>query len=383
MAAPRKLKLPVPVTIITGSLGAGKTTVMRHLVANKPPDEVWAIVVNEFGAVGIDGAAIQAAAPPGAGGAVVKQIAGGCMCCVSSGLLTAAVAQIVRQVKPDRLLLEPSGLGHPGGLVDVLQGEHLRSALLLNAIVCLVDLTSFDPDVLEGVGVISDQIAIADVLLDVLVICNGELDPSLLDRPRSGAFAALTAAWRKPAGGRGRRRGGGAGAAAAAAAGGGVAAAEAAAPAAAAEAAAPLPRAPARIARPAAPGGGAATCGWVFHVGDVFDRTRLLRLLRALRRRTARAKGVFRVGPAQWAIPGAARRGGAGGGGELSLEPICYRGQSCAEVIFGGGGGGAGAGGGGEGEEGFEAEVAAAVAAAEGGELGALEALFVGALAGG
>jgi G3E family GTPase len=111
----RTLKLPIPVTIITGGLGTGKTTVLRHLVAAKPRGEVWAVVVNEFGAVGVDGAAIEGAAAAGAaagsdsadpaegeGSVTIRQIAGGCMCCVTSGLLTPAIAQLLRQVKPDR-----------------------------------------------------------------------------------------------------------------------------------------------------------------------------------------------------------------------------------------------------------------------------------------
>ena len=55
--------------------------------------------------------------------------------------MAAGIAQLVRRAKPDRLLIEPSGLGHPAGLVDVLQGEHLRSSLQLQAILCLLDPT--------------------------------------------------------------------------------------------------------------------------------------------------------------------------------------------------------------------------------------------------
>jgi len=100
--APRKLRLPIACTIITGGLGAGKTTALRHLVARKPTSEVWAIVVNEFGKCGIDGAAIESATAGGDGGVAIRQIAGGCLCCVTAGLLTPAIAQILRQVKPDR-----------------------------------------------------------------------------------------------------------------------------------------------------------------------------------------------------------------------------------------------------------------------------------------
>lgn len=113
MSHTRKLKLPIPVTIITGALGVGKTTTICSLLQRKPATEVWCVIVNEFGAIGIDSVAIEASCCDGS--AVVKQIAGGCMCCALSGPLSAAIAQIIRQVKPDRVLIEPSGLGHPAG----------------------------------------------------------------------------------------------------------------------------------------------------------------------------------------------------------------------------------------------------------------------------
>ncbi|GLC49944.1 hypothetical protein PLESTB_000325600 [Pleodorina starrii] len=73
-------------------------------------------------------------------GVVVRELAGGCLCCTLSGPLGVAIAQLVRQTKPDRLLIEPSGLGHPAGLLDTLYGEHLRSALDVKAVICLVDV---------------------------------------------------------------------------------------------------------------------------------------------------------------------------------------------------------------------------------------------------
>ena len=61
------------------------------------------------------------------------------MCCTLAGPMAAGIAQLVRLAKPDRLLIEPSGLGHAAGLVDVLQGPHLRTSLLVQTILCLVD----------------------------------------------------------------------------------------------------------------------------------------------------------------------------------------------------------------------------------------------------
>jgi Ni2+-binding GTPase involved in maturation of urease and hydrogenase len=132
----RTLKLPVPTTVVTGSLNSGKTTFISSLIKIKPQNAVWAVLVNEFGAVGLDRIALESAAD--AQGLHVKQIAGGCMCCVTGGVLALSIAQLLRAVKPDRLLIEPSGLGHPAGLIDALQGEHMKTALQLNAVVCLV-----------------------------------------------------------------------------------------------------------------------------------------------------------------------------------------------------------------------------------------------------
>ena len=61
------------------------------------------------------------------------------MCCTLPGPMTAAVAMLLRQSKPDRLLVEASGLGHPAALIDVLQAPNFKSTIKLEAIVCLVD----------------------------------------------------------------------------------------------------------------------------------------------------------------------------------------------------------------------------------------------------
>jgi G3E family GTPase len=143
----------IPVNIITGVLGVGKTTAIRHLLSQRPPNEKWAVVVNEFGALGIDGALLDTAAGiadadvagtsttgGGDGGVVVREVAGGCLCCAVAAPFTVAVTQVLRRAKPDRLLIEPSGMGHPGGLFDALSGEFLRGALELRATIALVDV---------------------------------------------------------------------------------------------------------------------------------------------------------------------------------------------------------------------------------------------------
>mmetsp|Transcript_13716 Transcript_13716/g.49898 ORF Transcript_13716/g.49898 Transcript_13716/m.49898 type:complete len:439 (+) Transcript_13716:104-1420(+) len=132
----------VPVNIVTGALGVGKTTCLRSLISSKPAGEQWVIIVNEFGALGIDAAVLDCAQAESE--LTVKQVAGGCLCCAAVSPLQLVVAQLLRQSmrrgKPIcRILIEPSGLGHPGGLVDLLRGEHLRAYVEVRSIICLVD----------------------------------------------------------------------------------------------------------------------------------------------------------------------------------------------------------------------------------------------------
>jgi len=246
---------------------------------------------------------------------------------------------------------------------------------------------------------------------EVLTIAGGQLDPALLDRPRSSAFATLTAGWRQP-GGSGRRRGGAVRRQAAAGSqpaaqwweeeGGGDEDGAAAPPAAAAAAAGssteaaaeqhhqqqqPEPRKPARLQRPSSTPLDSAACGWIFHTSDRFNRPRLLRLLQQLTPLVGRIKGVCRVAAAEWVLPSLALD--AAGQPAVALSTICYRGDSCVEVILRGGSSGGGgwrtaaatADGGGDGNGyGGKGVAAAAVAAAQGGNWDALEALLLDTL---
>ncbi|RFA29962.1 hypothetical protein CAI21_09100 [Alkalilimnicola ehrlichii] len=106
----------VPTNLITGPLGAGKTTAISHLLEHRPEGERWAVLVNEFGAVSVDQALL-----PQIDGVVVRELAGGCLCCTLGVPLRVALTDILRKVKPDRLLIEPSGLGHPARVVTVLK----------------------------------------------------------------------------------------------------------------------------------------------------------------------------------------------------------------------------------------------------------------------
>ncbi len=99
----------IPVNIITGFLGVGKTTAIQYLLQNKPDTERWAVLVNEFGEIGIDAGLMSNEEK--SGGVFMKEVPGGCMCCTAGLPMQIALNQLIRQAKPDRLIIEPTGLG--------------------------------------------------------------------------------------------------------------------------------------------------------------------------------------------------------------------------------------------------------------------------------
>lgn len=153
------MKHPIPTNLILGFLGVGKTTAILELLKTRPEGEVWAVLVNEFGEVGIDGAMLQSE------DAFIKEIPGGCMCCVAGLPMQVGLNQLIRQAKPDRLIIEPTGLGHPSQILETLTGEHYGGVLELGPVITLVDPRKLEePRVLESVQ-FRDQVAAADILV--------------------------------------------------------------------------------------------------------------------------------------------------------------------------------------------------------------------------
>ncbi|MCG9116712.1 GTP-binding protein [Laribacter hongkongensis] len=149
-----------PVNLVTGFLGAGKTSTILSLLAGKPAGETWAVIVNEFGEIGIDGAVLG-----DRDGLAMREIAGGCLCCVTGPQLTVTVARLIREVRPARLLIEASGLAHASNLVDDLRRDPLGQALDVQAVLAVVDPRQFVDLQYRQQPVYHDQIAIADVLV--------------------------------------------------------------------------------------------------------------------------------------------------------------------------------------------------------------------------
>ena len=151
--------MKTPVNLITGFLGVGKTTALLHLLATRPEGSRWAVLVNEFGQVGIDGATLTQ------DGVAVREVPGGCICCTAQLPLRVALTKLIREVRPERLLVEPTGLGHPAGVIDVLRSEDLASALELRNVICLVDPRQLSDEQYRNLETYQDQIALADVLV--------------------------------------------------------------------------------------------------------------------------------------------------------------------------------------------------------------------------
>jgi G3E family GTPase len=124
------------VHVITGSFGAGKTTAIRWLMRNKPAAELWVVILNEFTDAGLDALSVAQSAH---GSFDVRLVAGGCLCCVGELEFGKQLRDILRNFKPVRLLIEPSGAGHAADIVDILSLYERQSALSLDSIVCLVD----------------------------------------------------------------------------------------------------------------------------------------------------------------------------------------------------------------------------------------------------
>lgn len=146
--------------IISGQLGAGKTTLLRHLLRHKPDNEHWALLVNEFGAVGIDGAILQSASQTH-----VTEIPGGCICCTAKSELESRVIELLDTVKPDRILIEPTGLGEPDTLVDLFTQNTLENRLEIQTLFSVIDLQQMDLAEYQRLTVLQSLLNMADVLI--------------------------------------------------------------------------------------------------------------------------------------------------------------------------------------------------------------------------
>ena len=154
----------VPTNIITGFLGVGKTSTILHLLENKPGNERWAVLVNEFGEIGIDGSLFEGQRGDKQG-VVIREVPGGCMCCAAGLPMQVALNQLLVKARPDRLLIEPTGLGHPKEVLNVLLSTHYRESLSLQKTLTLVDARNLSDSRYTSHETFNQQIAVADTVV--------------------------------------------------------------------------------------------------------------------------------------------------------------------------------------------------------------------------
>ncbi len=129
----------IPATIITGFLGAGKTTLLRHVLANAGGRRI-AIIVNEFGEIGIDGDTLKTCGIPGCAEDDIVELANGCLCCtVADEFLPVIEALLSRPNPPEHILIETSGLALPKPLVKAFNWPAIRSRVTVDGVITIVD----------------------------------------------------------------------------------------------------------------------------------------------------------------------------------------------------------------------------------------------------
>ena len=129
----------VPATIVTGFLGAGKTTLVRHLLEHAGGRRI-AVIVNEFGALGIDGETLRACDIPGCADADIVELANGCLCCtVADDFVPTIEALLDRPAPPEHILIETSGLALPKPLLKAFAWPAIRSRVTVDGVIAVVD----------------------------------------------------------------------------------------------------------------------------------------------------------------------------------------------------------------------------------------------------
>ncbi len=189
-----------PATVITGFLGAGKTTLLRNLIERAAGRRI-ALLINEFGDLGVDGALLEACGLPGCAEGELFELANGCICCtVADDFLPTMRAILDRPEPPDHIVIETSGLALPKPLVQAFNWPEVRTRVSVDGVVAVLDAEAVaagrfaaDPEAIEAQRLADDsldhdspleelyedQLACADV---VLINKTDLLDAEQLER---------------------------------------------------------------------------------------------------------------------------------------------------------------------------------------------------------
>ncbi|MDH0304138.1 MULTISPECIES: CobW-like GTP-binding protein [unclassified Pseudomonas] len=194
----------IPTHVIAGPLGAGKTSLIRHLLSQRPAGERWAVLINEFGQIGIDAALLSR----DEAGIAIGEVAGGCLCCVNGAPFQVGLGRLLRKARPDRLFIEPSGLGHPLQLLEqlgqapwvgVLAVQPLLMVLDCAALACGEPLPPAQHQAMERAGLLilnkssavdeRTRLLITSSLVDVPLLWTEQGGLALGDLPRLPGMA--------------------------------------------------------------------------------------------------------------------------------------------------------------------------------------------------
>ncbi|WGS20364.1 MULTISPECIES: cobalamin biosynthesis protein CobW [unclassified Bradyrhizobium] len=176
----------VPVTVVTGFLGSGKTTLIQHLLKNANGKKL-AVLVNEFGSEGVDGEILKSCADANCPSENIVELANGCICCtVADDFIPAMEQLLARRVRPDHIVIETSGLALPKPLLKAFDWPEIRSRITVDGVIALADAEAVaagrfapDPAAVDAQRaaddnldhetplseVFEDQIACADIVL--------------------------------------------------------------------------------------------------------------------------------------------------------------------------------------------------------------------------
>jgi len=127
----------IPIHIVTGFLGSGKTTLMNRLLKELPAGSKPALIINDFGDVPLDGELIKEK------NYAIKELSSGCVCCTLIGPLEESITALVKDQKPDLLIMETTGVADPNSLLKIFATNKIAELIHVGNVYCVIDSNTF------------------------------------------------------------------------------------------------------------------------------------------------------------------------------------------------------------------------------------------------